>query len=316
MAIQKKLGSATRDAYGQALIELGKKNPNVVVLDAVLSKSTRTELFGKEYPNRFFNCGISEMNMVSMASGLALSGKTVFASSFACFLICKTYDQLRMSIANPMANVKIVTSHGGISVGEDGASQHSIEDIALASSLPGFTVILPSDQFCAKSLILQSASKPGPFYIRTGRPKAPLIYNENSAFEIGKGVHIKKGKDLTIIANGLLVFEALLAAEKLQDEGIDAGVVDMHTIKPIDMKLLNEVCEKTGAIVTAEEHQIWGGLGSAVAKAVATLKPVPIEFVAIEDVYAESGSPDELLEKYGLTANHIIEASKKVLKRK
>lgn len=316
MSLEKKLGLATRDAYGQALIELGEKNPNIIVLDADLSKSTKTEAFGKKFPDRFINCGIVEMNMVGVASGLALSGKTVFVSSFACFLICKTYDQLRMSVANPLADVKVVASHGGISVGEDGASQQSIEDVALTTSLPGFTVIVPSDQYCGKELVLQAAAQQGPFYIRTGRPKAPIVHNENTKFKIGKGVRLREGKDVTLIANGLLVFEALSAAETLSVQGIQASVIDMHTVKPIDHDLLKEACETTGAIVTAEEHQIWGGLGSAVAQAVSGIKPVPIEYVAIEDVYAESGKPDELLVRYGLSAQHIVEAAKKAVKRK
>ncbi len=316
MSLEKNLGLATRDAYGQALVELGKKNANIVVLDADLSKSTKTEAFGKAFPDRFINCGIIEMNMVGVAAGLALSGKTVFTSSFACFLICKTYDQLRMAVANPMADVKIVASHGGISVGEDGASQQSIEDVALTTSLPGFTVIIPSDQYCGKELVIQAAAQYGPFYIRTGRPKAAIVHNENTKFQIGKGVRLREGKDVTIIANGLLVFEALSAADTLSKQGIQAAVIDMHTVKPLDQDLIREACEKTGAIVTAEEHQIWGGLGSAVAQAVSKIKPVPMEYVAIEDTYAESGKPDELLEHYGLTEKHIVEAATKAVKRK
>ncbi|MBI1870663.1 MAG: transketolase family protein [Chlamydiae bacterium] len=316
MPLEKKLGAATRDAYGKALIELGKKNQNIVVLDADLSKSTKTELFGKEFPDRFINCGIIEANMVGVASGLALSGKIVFVSSFACFVICKSYDQLRMSIANPMANVKIVASHGGISVGEDGASQQAIEDIALAASLPGFTVILPSDEHCTRELVIQAAQTPGPFYIRTGRPKAPLVHTEKTKFKIGKGVLLREGQDVTLIANGLLVFEALMAAEKLQNEGMSASVIDMHTIKPLDLELLKSECKKTGAIVTAEEHLLIGGLGSAVAQATAQIHPVPIEYVAINDTYAESGKGDELLVKYGLTSRHIVESVRKVFKRK
>lgn len=316
MAIEKKLGLATRDAYGKALVELGKTNPNIVVLDADLSKSTKTESFGKEFPDRFTNCGIIEMNMVGVAAGLAISGKIAFVSSFACFVICKAYDQLRMSVANPFLNVKIVGSHGGISIGEDGASQQAIEDIALTTSLPGFTVIIPADQYSTTALVKQAASIPGPFYIRTGRPKSPIIYNENSKFQVGKGVRIRKGKDVTIIANGLLVLEALIAADELQNQGIHASVIDMHTIKPLDIDLIQEECDQTGAIVTAEEHQIWGGLGSAVARATAGIKPVPIEFVAINDVYAESGTGDELMKQYGLTSTHIVEAAHKVLERK
>ncbi|MBI1883441.1 MAG: transketolase family protein [Chlamydiae bacterium] len=316
MSLEKRLGAATRDAYGKALVELGKKNPNIVVLDADLSKSTKTEAFGKEFPDRFINCGIIEANMVGVASGLAISGKTVFASSFACFMMCKSYDQLRMAVANPKADVKIVASHGGISVGEDGASQQAIEDIALATSLPDFTVLLPSDEYCAKALVMQAALTPGPFYMRTGRPKAPIVHSENTKFEIGKGVLIKDGKDITLIANGLLVFEALSAADTLQKQGINAAVIDMHTIKPIDTALIKQQCDKTGAIVVAEEHSIWGGLGTTVSRTVSLLKPVPIEYVAIEDVYAESGKPEELMIAYRLTAEHIVEAAKKAIQRK
>ena len=316
MAIEKKMGLATRDAYGKTLVELGKEDPSIVVLDADLSKSTKTEMFGKAFPERFIDCGIVEMNMVGVASGLALSGKTVFVSSFACFIVCKTYDQLRMSVANPLADVKIVASHGGISIGEDGASQQSIEDVALITSLPGFTVIIPADQYSTSSLVRQAARIKGPFYIRTGRPKVPVIYHENSHFSVGKGVQLIEGKDVTIIANGLLVFEALAAAHELKDSGISAAVIDMHTVKPLDRDLVREACLKTGAIVTAEEHQVWGGLGSAVAQAAAQTHPVPMELIGINDVYAESGKAEELMEKYGLTSMNIVKAVKKVIQRK
>ncbi len=314
--MEKKLGPATRDAYGEVLIEIGKENPNVVVLDADLSKSTKTGAFGEKFPERFFNVGIQEADMVGIAAGLASCGKIPFASSFACFLTCKAYDQLRMSVAFPELNVKIVASHGGISVGEDGASQQSIEDFALMSSLPGFVVMNPTDAFQAKALIRESVNYKGPVYMRTGRPKAALIYNEKSRFSIGKGIRLREGKDITLVANGLLVFEALLAEEKLKAEGIEASVVDLHTIKPLDQELLLEEAHRTHAVVVCEEHQIWGGLGSAVARLLSQEIPVPMEFVAIQDTYAESGKPEELMQKYGLTASHIVEAAKRVLAKK
>ncbi|PIU39903.1 MAG: transketolase [Candidatus Omnitrophica bacterium CG07_land_8_20_14_0_80_50_8] len=310
------MGAATRDAYGKALVELGKENPQVLVLDADLSKSTRTDVFGKAFPDRFIDIGIQESNLVGIASGLASCGKIPFISSFACFLMCKGYEQLRMGVAFPKLNVKVVTSHGGISVGEDGASQQSIEDFALALTLPNFTVIVPSDEFAAKFLIKQSAAYPGPVYVRTGRSKAPVIYNEQTRFEIGKGILLRSGKDVTLIANGLMVFEALEAAEILKREGLNASVVDLHTLKPLDEALLLGQAHKTGAFVTAEEHLVFGGLGSTVSGLVSQNFPIPVEFVGVNDTYAESGPPDELFKKYGLTANHIVQAAKKVISRK
>lgn len=314
--MEKKLGPATRDAYGEMLVEIGKENPDVVVLDADLSKSTKTALFGEKFPDRFFNMGIQEADMVGVASGLAVSGKIPFVSSFACFVTCKAYDQLRMSVAFPELNVKIVASHGGISVGEDGASQQSIEDVALATSLPGFVVIVPSDAFATKALIREAVKHKGPVYVRTGRPKAPLIHSDKTRFEIGKGVRLREGKDVTLVANGLLVFEALLAWEKLKAEGIETSVIDLHTVKPLDQEMLLEEAGRTQAFVVCEEHQIWGGLGSAVARLLSHEHPVPIEFVAIQDTYSESGKPEELFQKYGLSALHIVEAAKRVLTKK
>lgn len=314
--MEKKLGPATRDAYGEVLVELGKENPNIVVLDADLSKSTKTAAFGEKFPDRFFNVGIQEADLVGIAAGLAASGKIPFASSFACFVVCKAYDQLRMSVAFPELNVKIVASHGGISVGEDGASQQAIEDFALMTSLPGFVVMNPADAISAKALVREAAKYKGPVYMRTGRPKAPLIYDEKSRFEIGKGIRLREGKDVTLVANGLLVFEALLAGEKLKAEGIEASVIDLHTIKPLDRELLLEEAHRTHALVVCEEHQIWGGLGSAVARLVSQDFPVPIEYVAIQDTYAESGKPEELFKKYGLTASHIVDRAKRVTAKK
>lgn len=314
--MEKKLGQATRDAYGKALVEIGRSNPSVVVLDADLSKSTKTEAFGKEFPARFFNCGIAEANMVGIAAGLANQGKIPFLSSFACFLVNKGFEQLRMSVSFPELNVKVVTSHGGISVGEDGASQQSIEDIALMCSLPFFKVMVPSDEYCARALVMEAVKIKEPVYIRMGRPKALIVHCPETVFKIGKGVQLRSGTDVAIIANGLLVWEALAAAEQLAFQGIQASVVDLHTVKPLDETLLLSLARKTGAIITAEEHQIWGGLGSAVSRFLATHEPVPVACVAIQDTYAESGKPDELLEKYGLTASHIVEAAQQALRRK
>ena len=314
--MEKKFGLATRDAYGQALQELGRKNPRIVVLDGDLSSSTRTGLFAKEFPDRFINVGISETNLVGLAGGLAHSGKIPFVSSFACFLTCKAYDQLRMAVALPHLNVKVVVSHGGISVGEDGVSQQSIEDVALMTSLPGFVVSIPSDEHCTRALVKAAVEIDGPVYIRTGRPKAPIVHEASTSFSFGKGILLKEGKDILLVADGLMVFEALMAAEKLAASRISAAVVDMHTIKPLDEKLLIEQAKKTGAVITAEEHQIWGGLGAAVSQALARHHPIPMEFVAIQDTYAESGKPEELLEKYGLTASRIVEAAQRALKRK
>ncbi len=310
------MGAATRDAYGKALVELGKENQGVIVLDADLSKSTRTDAFGKAYPDRFIDIGIQEANLVGIASGLAACGKIPFISSFACFLMCKGFEQLRMGVAFPELNVKVVTSHGGISVGEDGASQQSVEDFALALALPNFTVIVPTDEFATKALIKQAAFHQGPVYVRTGRSKAPVIYNEKSPIEIGKAVKLRSGKDVSLIATGLLVFEALMAADALKEKGIDASVIDVHTLKPLDQKLLISEARTTGAFVVAEEHLIGGGLGSVVSQLVSKNFPVPIEFVGVHDTYAESGNPDELFEKYGLTSKNIIEAAQRVVSRK
>lgn len=313
---ERKLGMATRDAYGKTLVELGKKDPNVVVLDADLSKSTKTEFFSKAFPDRFFNVGIAEANLVGIATGLATCGKIPFISSFACFLVCKGYEQLRMGVAFPELNVKVVTSHGGISVGEDGASQQAIEDFALMLSLPKFVVMNPSDEVSAKALVEKAAYHNGPVYMRTGRPKTPVIYPEGTKFDIGKGIVLREGKDVAIFATGLLVFEALVASDLLAEKGISASVVDIHTLKPIDRGLIRKQAEKTGAIVSCEEHQIHGGLGSEIARVLGEESPVPMELVGVKDTYAESGSPDELLEKYGLTSPAIVKAAERVLKRK
>ncbi|MBI4227094.1 MAG: transketolase family protein [Candidatus Omnitrophica bacterium] len=315
-ALQKRLGLATRDAYGQALAELGRRNPKIVVLDADLSSSTRTAMFAKAFPSRFINVGISEANLVGMAGGLAASGLIPFISSFACFLTCKGYDQLRMAVAYPHLPVKVVASHGGISVGEDGVSQQAIEDVALMTSLPGFVVMVPADEHATRALVNAAVDYPGPVYIRTGRPKAPIVHTAETRFEIGKGVVLREGRDVTLAANGLLVWEALAAADALAGDGIQAAVVDVHTIKPLDQALVEAQAKATGAFVVAEEHQVWGGLGSAVAQALARTTPAPVEFVALQDTYAESGTPDALMERYGLTARHLVNAARRVIARK
>ena len=314
--IERKLGAATRDAYGKVLVEIGKENPDVIVLDADLSKSTRTEMFGKAYPDRFIDIGIQEMNLVGIASGLASCGKIPFISSFACFLMNKGYEQLRVGVAFSEQNVKVVTSHGGITVGEDGASQQSVEDFALALTLPKFTVIVPADEFSAKSLIKQCAAHQGPVYVRTGRSKAPLVYNDKTEFKIGKAVKVRDGKDVTLVATGLLVFEALEAAEMLKEKGVDAAVVDVHTLKPLDELLLVAEAKKTGAFVVAEEHLVFGGLGSVVSQLISQKHPIPVEYVGIQDTYAESGKADELMEKYGLTSKNIVQQALKAISRK
>ncbi|MBI4432690.1 MAG: transketolase family protein [Candidatus Omnitrophica bacterium] len=310
------MGPATRDAYGKALVEIGKTNPNVIVMDADLSKSTRTEYFGKAFPDRFIDIGIQEMNLVGIAAGLASCGKIPFISSFACFLMCKGYEQLRMGVAFPGLNVKVVTSHGGISVGEDGASQQSIEDFALAATLPGFIVLSPCDERSTHRLMQLITAHKGPVYMRTGRSKAPVIYNQNQEFKIGKGIPLRQGRDVTLVATGLLVYEALEAAELLKTKGIDASVIDIHTIKPIDKDLLVSEAGRTGAVVVAEEHLIWGGLGSAVSQVLSGNHPVPVQFVGIQDTYAESGKPEELFEKYGLTSKEIVKAAEKAISHK
>ena len=314
--LELKMGLATREAYGQALVELGRAHRDVVALDADLSKSTYSVKFAKEFPDRFFTVGIAEANMVGIAAGLAMNGKIPFASSFAVFLCDKGYDQLRMAVAYPRVNAKFVGSHGGISIGEDGPSQMAIEDYALMCALPGFVVLSPSDEFCARALVHRMAAHDGPCYMRTSRPKAPVIYGPDESFEIGKAKVHGNGRDVALVACGLEVGQALRAQAQLEEEGIGARVLDMHTLKPLDEKALEQAAVVCGALVTAEEHLLDGGLGARVAQAVAKSAPVPIEFVAVFDTYAESATPDQLMEKYGLTAPHIVGAARRALKRK
>lgn len=310
-------GKATRDAYGEALAELADEDPRIVALDADLSKSTKSATLAKKHPDRFFNFGISEANMVSAAAGLAASGKIPFASSFACFLTCKAFDQMRISIALSGFNVKLVGSHGGISVGEDGPSQQSIEDFALMCSLPGFVVLNPADEIETKLAVQASARHTGPVYLRLCRPKAPRIYRAPFDFQIGRANLLRDGSDVALIATGLMVAEALNAAQVLAEKhSLSARVLDYHTIKPLDRDALADAAYTTGAIVVAEEHLIHGGLGAAVSTAVAELDPVPIEFVAIRHTYAESGTPEELFRKYRLTSQDIVSRALTVVARK
>jgi transketolase len=305
------MGKATRDAFGRALEALGANHPEVVVVDGDVSNSTRTEWFGKKYPERFFNIGIAESNLVGVAGGLAGAGKTPVIASFAAFITCNAFDQLRMAVAYPHQNVKVVGSHAGISIGEDGASQMGIEDVALACALPGFVVLVPADEPSTKAATAAMIAHKGPVYLRVGRPDVPKVYaDDKPPFTIGKANVLRNGRDVTLVANGLMVAAAIDAAESLASAGIDARVLDMHTVKPIDRDALSAAARETGAVVVAEEHLAHGGLGSVVAMTLAEIAPVPIRYVNLGDQYGESGSPEQLLEKFGLTAAKVAEAAK------
>lgn len=310
-----KLGAATRDAFGEALKGLGATHPEIVVVDGDVGNSTRTEPFAQAFPERAFNVGIAESNMVGIAGGLAACGKTPVVSSFACFLMCNAFDQLRMSVAFPGLNVKFVGSHAGISIGADGPSQMGIEDVALACLLPGVRVIVPADAPSTAKATEAMLLEEGPVYLRTGREKAAIVYPGGCDFAIGKANQVRAGDDVTIIANGLMVAAALDAATELASQGVSARVLDMHTIKPIDEQAIVRAARETGAIVVAEEHLMHGGLGSAVATVAARTTPVAMAFVNIGDCYAESGDPYGLLEKYGLTPAAIVQAVRSVTQR-
>lgn len=311
-----KPGMATREAFGKALAELGKVNPNVVVLDCDLSKSTYTAEFGKLFPDRFFECGIAESNMTAIGSGLASAGKIPFASSFSVFLLNKGFEQLRVTAAFPNVNLKIVGTHSGISIGEDGPSQMSVEDLGLACSLPGFTVMSPADEVATMALVKRAAEVFGPMFIRTGRLKVPIVYAADQVFEIGKAIQLIDGADVTLIATGLMVAECIRASETLEAEGISARVIDMHTIKPLDRDAISRAAQETGALVVAEEHLLDAGLGVRVAQVVAETHPAVMEFVGINNTYAESATPDQLLDKYGLRAVNVVAAARRALGRK
>ncbi len=307
---------ATRDAYGKALVELGEKNPNIVVLDADLAAATKTGGFKKAFPDRFFDTGIAESNMMGVAAGLATTGYTVFASSFAMFSAGRAFEQVRNTIGYPHLNVKIGATHAGISVGEDGASHQCCEDIALMRSIPGMVIINPADDIEARAAVLAAAEMDGPVYMRFGRLAVPRIFDEDYKFEIGKAVTLKEGTDVTIIATGLMVKEAIEAAEILEADGISVELINMHTIKPLDKDAVVAAAKKTGCIVTAEEHNIIGGLGDAVCDAVCSECPVPVVKVGVEDTFGKSGPAVDLLHCFGLDANNIVEKAKIAISKK
>jgi transketolase len=309
------MGQATRDAFGEALKELGASRPEIVVVDGDVGNSTRTEPFSKAFPDRSFNVGIAESNMVSVAGGLAATGKTPVVASFACFLWCNAYDQIRMSVAFPGMNVKLVGSHAGISIGEDGPSQMGIEDVSLACSVPGMTVVVPSDAASTKAATAAMFEHEGPVYLRLGRPNVPIIYPDGCDFTIGKANCVREGDDATIIANGMMVAIALDAAASLAEAGVSVRVLDMHTTKPIDEQAIVAAARETQAIVVAEEHLAAGGLGAAVAAVVTRTVPVAMDYVNVGDTFAESGDADGLLKKYGLTSDAIVTAVRNVTQR-
>ena len=311
-----KMGPATREAFGKALVELGRANPDIVVCDADLSKSTYVHLFAKEFPQRFFSCGIAEANMVALGAGLASGGKIPFVASFSAFVLNKGFEQLRITAAYGRTNLKVVGTHSGISIGEDGPSQMSVEDLSLACSLPGFVVLSPADEVSMTAAVHLSVAHDGPVFLRAGRAKAPVIYEKGRQFHIGRATELIDGSDVTLIATGLMVAEAIRASEALESEGISARMIDIMTVKPIDREIIRRAASETGAIVCAEEHLVDGGLGVRVAQAVAETHPCPMEFVGIQDTYAESGTPEGLLDKYGLVSRNVIAAARRVLKRK
>lgn len=307
---------ATRDGYGNALVELGQSNPNVIVLDADLAAATKTGGFKKAFPDRFFDTGIAESNMMGVAAGLATTGYTVFASSFAMFSAGRAFEQVRNTIAYPHLNVKIGATHAGISVGEDGASHQCCEDIALMRSIPGMVIINPADDIEARAAVFAAAEHNGPVYMRFGRLAVPRIFDENYKFEIGKAVTLKEGTDVTIIATGLMVNEAIEASKELEAEGISVELINMHTIKPLDTAAVVAAAKKTGCIVTAEEHNVIGGLGDAVCDAVCNEYPVPVVKVGVEDTFGKSGPAVELLHIFGLDAKNIAEKARLAISKK
>lgn len=307
---------ATRDAYGKALVKLGAENERVVVLDADLSKSTKTHDFMKNYPQRFFNMGIAEQNLFGTAAGLAAAGKIAFASTFAVFATGRAFEQIRNSIAYNKLNVKIAATHAGLTVGEDGASHQSIADLAVMRALPNMTVIVPADGPETEKAVFAAARHEGPVYIRLGRPAVPVLFPPEYEFRIGKAVTLREGQDAAILAAGIMTAESLKAARELEAEGLSVQVINVSTLKPIDSAAIVDAARKTGALVTVEEHSIIGGLGSAAAEVLAENAPVPLERVGIRDTFGESGKPQELLDKYGLNVNSIKEAVRKAVGRK
>ncbi|HTP64148.1 MAG TPA: transketolase family protein [Geobacteraceae bacterium] len=307
---------ATRDAYGETLAELGAENRDIVALDADLSGSTKTGVFAKKFPERFFNMGIAEANMVGTAAGLATVGKIPFVSTFAIFAVGRAWEQVRQSVAYPKANVKIVATHGGITVGEDGGSHQSVEDIAIMRAVPNMTVIVPADGIETKGAIRAAAAYKGPVYIRLGRNKVPTIFPPDHRFEIGKGCEMRSGDDMTFVTTGLMTAPAIAAAELLAKEGVSARVVHIATIKPLDQEIVLKAARETGAIVTAEEHSIVGGLGGAVAELLVEEHPVPVKRVGVRDRFGTSGKAEELLKYFGLTSEDLVEAAREIVQKK
>jgi transketolase len=307
---------ATRSAYGEALLELGEKNSNIVVLDADLSKSTTTAKFSKKFPHRFFNMGVAEANMMNTAAGLATCGKIAFVSTFCIFAVGRAWEQMRNTVAYSGLNVKIVATHSGVAVGGDGSSHQAIEDIAISKAIPTMTVIEPCDAVETKKAIFAAAEHQGPVYVRLGRAPVPIITKPEDEYKIGRAMLLKKGDDVSIVACGALVSNALDAASILAAEGIKAAVINMHTLKPIDKDILIKAASETGAVVTAEQHVLDGGLGSAVAAVLAQGHPVPMEFVGIDNHFGQSGDPDALFKHYHLTAQDIVNAARQAIKRK
>ncbi|MFN2488508.1 MAG: transketolase family protein [Actinomycetota bacterium] len=306
-------GPPTRQAFGDALLEAGADD-KIVVLDGDVNNSTYTGKFGERYPERFFNVGIAESNLIGISAGLAACGRIPVASSFSVFLLANAYDQIRMGIGFPNQNVKLVGTHAGISIGEDGPSQMAVEDVALACSLPGFTVLVPADGPSTGVATRAMIEREGPTFMRCGRPKVPIVYGDDVPFNIGKANQLRDGDDIALVANGIMVSMALDAAEGLAQEGISARVIDMHTVKPIDTEILESAATETQAIVVAEEHIAYGGLGATVAMALAERRPTRMAFVDLGDTYATSGGADELLAQYGLTPDAILDAARRVLK--
>lgn len=308
--------TATRESYGKALVELGKTNDKVIVLDADLAEATKTGMFKKEFPDRFFDTGIAECNMMGIAGGLSTVGFTVFASTFAMFAAGRAFEQVRNTLGYPHLNVKIGATHAGMSVGEDGASHQCCEDIALMRTIPGMVIINPADDAEARAAVFAAAEHNGPVYLRFGRLPVAAVNDENYKFELGKAVKLRNGRDVTIMATGLMVGEALKAADSLEKTGISAAVINIHTIKPIDKEAIVEAAKETGAIVTAEEHSVLGGFGAAVAEAVCENYPVPVLRVGVEDAFGRSGPALEVLDIFGLNADNIIEKAKKAVAMK
>jgi transketolase len=313
--VTEKKPKATRDAYGDTLLALGKKRPDIVALDADLSGSTKTSKFAKEFPERFFNIGIAEQDMVGTAAGLSLTGKVPFASTFAVFETGRAWDQIRLTVCYSNTNVKLVATHGGITVGEDGASHQALEDVALMRALPNMTVIVPSDAAETESVINAVADHKGPVYVRLGRAKVPYVMPDDYKFTLGKAYVFHMGKDANIVASGIMVDAAKKAAEILSLEGIDTGVINMATIKPLDEETLLAAAKSSKVIVTAEEHSIIGGLGGAVCEFVSEHCPVPVKRIGTQDTFGCSGTPDELLKLHGLTAENIVETIKASLSK-